>query len=297
MKKKFYYAQTVNIHRQKHLGLFAEQATIFRPAFFCHWKRLIEGLIHVFLGIHIYKNIRIWCRRIRVPKNKCWQLRNQNKFRRSQKKYNEIHKRKGFKEEEEYYKILGTLLRGKKALDIGCGYGFVEKYSPDTVGIDFSFEALFKAKKRGVKKLVQASAEKLPFGDDQFNISLSLGVLEHIINQKEAVKEMTRISEIQILIVHAKLPYGLEVVRPYLMRILRLKEQPVEKPLSLKEIKRMLRKSGSRVIVEGVWNYVDLRWIWNKIPYGIVKWPSHYFIISIKTENLERKFLEEKVHH
>lgn len=46
MRKKFYYAQTVNFYRKKHPGLFARQATIFRPAFFRHWKQLIKDPFH-----------------------------------------------------------------------------------------------------------------------------------------------------------------------------------------------------------------------------------------------------------
>ncbi len=296
IKKKFYYAQTIDFYRRKHPDLFAKQATIFRPAFFRHWKRLMRDPIHT-LGFIFMKTCEFSAGGLGYLKNKCWRSGNRDKFRKFQKEYDKIHKRKGFREEEEYYEVLGTLLKGKKTLDIGCGYGFIEKYSPNTVGVDFSFEALLGANKRGVKRLVQASAEKLPFGDDQFDVSLSSGVLEHIINQEEAVREMVRVSRIQINIVHAKLPYGIEAIRPLLMRILGLKAQPVEKPLSLKEVKRLLRKNNSRVIVEGVWNYVDLRWIWSKIPYGIVKWPSHHFIISTKTKNLDRKFLGKEVHH
>lgn len=42
MKKKFYYAQTVNFYRKKHPDLFAKQATIFRPAFFRKKERLFK---------------------------------------------------------------------------------------------------------------------------------------------------------------------------------------------------------------------------------------------------------------
>lgn len=48
MRKKFYYAQTVDFYRRKHPDLFAKQAIIFRPAFFRHWKRLIKDPIHTF---------------------------------------------------------------------------------------------------------------------------------------------------------------------------------------------------------------------------------------------------------
>ena len=211
----------------------------------------------------------------------------------SQEEYDLIHKEVGFSEEPEYYEVVGTLLRGTKSVDIGCGYGFIERYSPETVAVDFSEEALKIAEKNGAKKTVKATAEDLPFSDDEFEISTSVGVLEHCADQKKSVSEMVRVSKIQILIVHAKLPYGLESIRRPVTKLFGLHDQPIEDPLSLKQIKKMLNKAGSRVIVEGVWNYIDLRWLWQKLPYGLIKWPSHHFIIAIKTKNLNRKFLGE----
>ena len=214
-----------------------------------------------------------------------------DKLKNSQSGYEEIHQKIGFGEEEEYYKVIAVLLKGKRSVDIGCGYGFVEKYSPETVAVDFSQEALKVARENGARETFQATAESLPFRDNEYEVSVSLGVLEHCVDQNKAIQEMVRVSEVQILAVHARLPYGLEFIRKPLLALFGLKDQPVEKPLTMNQLKSMLNSAGSRVIVEGFWNYVDLRWIWKKISYGIIKWPSHHFIISIKTNNTERKFL------
>ncbi|MBN1162308.1 class I SAM-dependent methyltransferase [Patescibacteria group bacterium] len=196
-----------------------------------------------------------------------------------------------FMEEIEYYKVIGSLLKGKKSVDLGCGYGSIETFSPDTVGVDFSEVALERARKRGIKNLVKADIQKLPFKDDEFEISLSNGVLEHIEDIEKAISEMVRVSEIQIIIVHAALPYGLELIRKPLMKLFGFKDQPIENPQTLKSMKNYLEKYGARIIIEGVWNYIDLRWISENIPYGFLKWPSHHFLVSIKTKNLGRKFL------
>ena len=217
-----------------------------------------------------------------------------NDLKYSKSGYDAIHQTDGFGEEEEGYKILGLLLRGKKSVDIGCGYGLVERYSPETVAVDFSKEALKVASSNGAKRVVQAYAEKLPFSDNEFDIALSLGVLEHCAGQELAVKEMTRVAEMQILVVHASLPFGLEKIRKPVLKLFALKDQPIEKPLTLKQMEFWLNKHGSKVMVRGIWNYIDLRWLWKKIPYGLVKWPSHHFVIAIKSPNLERKFLGEK---
>lgn len=210
---------------------------------------------------------------------------------KSQAGYDRLHSAEGFGEEPEYYEILGRMLRGNKSVDIGCGYGFIEQYSLETVGVDFSKKALEEAQRRGLKKAVQAPAEKLPFLDNAFDIALSLGVLEHCANQKQAVREMVRVSRMQILVVHAKLPFPFAQLRPAINKVFKLTDQPIEDPLSLREIKRMLEANGARTFIEGVWNYIDLRWINRKLPYGLVKWPSHYFVVAMKTPNLKRKFL------
>lgn len=214
----------------------------------------------------------------------------------SRKDYNKLfenHEDDTFMEEIEYYKVLSSLIKGKKSVDIGCGYGGLETLSPNTVGVDFSEKALEIARKRGVKNLVKAAAENLPFEDDEFEISVSMGVFEHVSDIDKAISEMVRVSEIQILVVHAALPYGLEIIRRPFLKLAGLGEQPIENPQTLKNLKKILNKHGARVVIEGVWNYVDLRWLNPKIPYGLVKWPSHHFIISIKTDNVERKFLKD----
>ena len=72
-------------------------------------------------------------------------------------------------------------------------------------------------------------ADTLPFKEDAFEISVSFGVLEHVINQKQAIPEMAQISKVQIFIVHASLPYGLELIRKPILHLFGLKDQPVEK--------------------------------------------------------------------
>ncbi|MFC1721527.1 class I SAM-dependent methyltransferase [Patescibacteria group bacterium] len=215
------------------------------------------------------------------------------RLRKSQAGYDKLHSNAGFSEEPEYYEILGTLLKGTNSVDIGCGYGFIELFSPETVGVDFSAKALAAAKKKGMKHAVQAPAEKLPFRDNEFEVALSNGVLEHCVDQAKSVREMVRVSKIQILVVHAKLPWPFSQLCPLINWMFNLKDQPIEDPLSLREIKKMLKDAKSRTFIEGVWNYIDLRWIHKKLPYGLIKWPSHHFVIAMKTKNMERKFLGE----
>lgn len=207
--------------------------------------------------------------------------------------YDQLHRNTGFADEMENYQVLAAFLKGKRALDIGCGAGYIERFSPDIVGLDFSYEALKIAKSNGSRYLCQADAQMLPFKDDSFEVALNFGVLEHIIDQRKAVYEIARVSCIQIFIVHAKLPYGIERIRPLFLKMFGLKDQPVEKPMSMKELKMIVSEAGLRVAFEGLWNYIDPRWICKCLPYGIVKWPSHHLLITVKSKNIERKFTGE----
>jgi SAM-dependent methyltransferase len=213
------------------------------------------------------------------------------KLRDCRQGYEEIYRTSGFADEEESYKVVACLLKGKKALDIGCGWGALEKLCPQSIfGVDFSFNALNIARKNGAKFICQALGEQLPFKNDAFDVSVSFGVMEHLVDPHSAVQEMARVSQVQIFIVHARLPYGLEFIRPGLIKIFGLKDQPVEQPFSMKQLKKMANTYGLKVIFEGMWNYVDLRWINKALPYGLVKWPSHHLLITIKSRNLSRRF-------
>lgn len=54
IKKKFYYGQSLDSYKKKHPDLFVKQATIFRPAFFRHWTRLIRKPLYA-IGVFFMK--------------------------------------------------------------------------------------------------------------------------------------------------------------------------------------------------------------------------------------------------
>ncbi len=68
-----------------------------------------------------------------------------------------------------------------KILDAGCGTGLLAKKMQlfgEVIGVDLNPEALYFAKKRGIK-VVKSSIEKLPFKDAAFDIVVSIDVLTH----------------------------------------------------------------------------------------------------------------------
>ncbi len=98
--------------------------------------------------------------------------------------------------------ISGIKLKGKKILDVGCGWGGYlvagAKLGAECTGCDVDNEVLdiaqLRIKLAGIRaEVVRAAAEKLPFADDEFDFVQAVSVLEHVDDVAAAVKEMLRV--------------------------------------------------------------------------------------------------------
>jgi ubiquinone/menaquinone biosynthesis C-methylase UbiE len=90
----------------------------------------------------------------------------------------------------------------KSYLEVGCGGGFVTKYlageyGGEVTGVDIDPLQIELARKGSshIKDIsyFEADATSLPFEDKKFDIVLSVGVLHHIENWLDALKEMKRV--------------------------------------------------------------------------------------------------------
>lgn len=81
-----------------------------------------------------------------------------------------------------------------KILDNGCGTGHLAEFLPnhEIIGIDISPEMIKKAKKR-LKKAIVGDAENLLFKDNYFDTIFARGLLHHLNNPKQGVKEINRV--------------------------------------------------------------------------------------------------------
>jgi len=95
-----------------------------------------------------------------------------------------------------------NFLRLKKSdyiLDLGCGDGLnikilMKKGVKRIVGVDISRQLLLEAKKINPKaKFYLASAEKLPFNNDKFDIVLVDSVFHHFMRYTKSLKEIKRV--------------------------------------------------------------------------------------------------------
>jgi ubiquinone/menaquinone biosynthesis C-methylase UbiE len=93
-----------------------------------------------------------------------------------------------------------NLSRIKTMLDVGCGTGITVKLARHigikAFGIDFAKSASEQWKKNGVGNYCQvASADAIPYGDDEFDLVLCTEMLEHIPEKgvPKVLREMYRV--------------------------------------------------------------------------------------------------------
>lgn len=97
-------------------------------------------------------------------------------------------------------------IKDKEVLDIGCG-SYQVRYEPHLarvrVGIDPSLKALKKAQKLYPESLhIVASADKLPFKNKSFDVTLLLFTLHHLNDKQwhDCIKEVKRVTRDKIII-------------------------------------------------------------------------------------------------
>lgn len=101
-----------------------------------------------------------------------------------------------FKRIFQKYKRIGWISEKPNILNLGCGTGIqTETFSRfgNVVSLDFAEEALGFCRKRNLKDMVRADAEKLPFLDDSFDVILCFDILEHLQSDVDAISEMKRV--------------------------------------------------------------------------------------------------------
>lgn len=97
--------------------------------------------------------------------------------------------------ESDYVRRFGE---GKDVLEVGCGTGLVltriRDFARSAKGVDLSPGMLDKARARGLD-VQEASATKLPFADDSFDVTCSFKVLAHVPDIELALSEMARVTK------------------------------------------------------------------------------------------------------
>jgi SAM-dependent methyltransferase len=89
-------------------------------------------------------------------------------------------------------------LEGSRLLDIGCGLGaYVRRFSdftPRAYGIDIDLQRVQRGAIAGVRGLCAGVSESLPFADGSFDGVLLNEVIEHVVNDRETLREALRVT-------------------------------------------------------------------------------------------------------
>ena len=92
-----------------------------------------------------------------------------------------------------------NLKKGDKLLDVGCAKGFLVKDLCDlgieAFGLDISDYAIKKSMPEIKDRLIKGSADKLPFDDNYFDITISINTI-HNLDRKGCIKALREISRV-----------------------------------------------------------------------------------------------------
>ena len=158
-----------------------------------------------------------------------------------------------------YFSDLAARLSTGSLLEVGCGEGFLlrELRAAEKVAIDISATAVRQAMGRVGATFCVAAAERLPFADNRFDLVVSVGVMEHFLDDAEATGEIWRVLRPgghYLALIHTELTYSQRVgqkVREYFFPRLRLGSfagwvaskiyRPVHQPIQRKYTKAAAR--------------------------------------------------------
>jgi len=108
-----------------------------------------------------------------------------------------------------YFSELAASYSTGRLLEVGCGEGYLlsQLRAAEKVAVDISAEALSKAGPRAGADCSVALAERLPFTRESFDIVVSVGVMEHFLDDLQATAEICRVlkpSGWYIALIHVK---------------------------------------------------------------------------------------------
>lgn len=116
--------------------------------------------------------------------------------------------------QEKLLTILANEDQNTSLLDAGCGEGFISSYIYDQTriknitGIDINKDSLAFARSNNKNiKYKKGDIYKLGFKDKEFDIVITLEVLEHLTNPSQALKEIIRVAKNKIIISVPNEPY------------------------------------------------------------------------------------------
>ena len=179
-------------------------------------------------------------------------------------------------------RALSSLSKNKVVLEIGCGNGtgtkLIKKYfSPKKIeAIDLDPRMIRKAKKKIKDPTISfkvASATKLPYKNNQFDAVIEFGIIHHIPNWKDCLKELKRVTKPNGELIIEDL--SIESFNTFAGKIYkRILTHPYKEMYTKKEFVEELQKLGFKIKHQETHN-----------PFGLVK----YFVIIANNQRSDKK--------
>lgn len=200
-------------------------------------------------------------------------------------------------------------LKGKRILDVGCGLGTYMKklrtFSNDVYGVDIDPEKVAQAQQH-LEHVYLAPAEELPFPDSYFDVVLLHEVLEHVADDRQAVREAYRVAKaggrLVIFVPNRLYPFethgcywkgryyfGNIPLVNYLPLCLRNRLCPHVRTYTVRGLRKLLVQLSHRVIVHTqiypgydniAYRYPILAKILRKVTYALESTPLRLFGLS-----------------
>jgi SAM-dependent methyltransferase len=113
-------------------------------------------------------------------------------------RWKDVHQRTSYAARLNSHLLWPHFKQGATVLEVGFGMGhyldLVRKAGATPTGVDIVPEAVTAAAQDGLR-VMPADARQLPFPDDQFDFTFSLGVFEHFAGTERAIAEQLRVTK------------------------------------------------------------------------------------------------------
>ena len=136
-----------------------------------------------------------------------------------------------YKVDDKGWRLLGAMFKAQhivdvcngytfnKVLEVGAGDGsilyYLDKFvfAPELHALEISQSGIEAIQKRGLKCLSSVGkfdGYKIPFGDDEFDLVILSHVLEHVEFERSLLREIKRVSKMQVIEVPKDYRYGVD---------------------------------------------------------------------------------------
>ncbi len=167
-----------------------------------------------------------------------------------------------------FSRLAGSLSQGR-LLEVGCGEGFLLQAlsAAQKNAVDLSLKALKKSLGRADGTYALALAERLPFEADSFDLVISVGVMEHFLDDDAATSEIHRVLRPgghYLTLIHVHLtrwerlrqkvrefvfprPRPMALYRWMMKKMLRPTHQPIKRRYTVASGRACLERNGLKV--------------------------------------------------